>query len=44
MQRTDYQSDWEFKIWISNGDEIGYQNDETDYRVVIRYTNLTLEE
>lgn len=44
MQRSDYQSDWGFTIWISNGDEIGYQNDGTDYRVDVRYTNLTLEE
>jgi hypothetical protein len=44
MQRSDYQSDWGFKIWISNGDEIGYQNEGTDYRAGVYYTNLTLEE
>jgi hypothetical protein len=46
MRRTDYQSDWGFKIWVSNGDEIYYQNDasESDYRAGVYYTNLTLEE
>lgn len=44
MERSDYQSDWGFKVWISNGDEIGYQNEGTDYRAGVYYTNLTLEE
>lgn len=44
MKRSDYESDWGFSIWISNEDKIGYQNDDTDYRVDVYYTNLTLEE
>lgn len=44
MKRSDYESNWDFSIWISNEDEIGYQNDDTDYRVDVYYTNLTLEE
>lgn len=46
MQRSDYQSEWGFRIWIRNEDDIYYQNDsvESDYRVDIYYTNLSLEE
>lgn len=45
MQREDYQSDWVFMIWVRNGDDVYYQNQsvESDYRVDIRYTNLTVE-
>jgi hypothetical protein len=46
MQQEDYSSHWGFSIWIKNDDEIYYQNDsvESDYRVVIHYNNLTLED
>lgn len=46
MRRNDYQSRWGFRIWIRNEDEIYYQNNsvESDYRVDVYYTNLTLEE
>lgn len=46
MQRSDYQSDWGFRIWVRNQDEIYYQNSsvESDYRVDVYYTNLTLDE
>jgi len=45
MQRDDYSSDWVFSIWIRNDDEIYYQNNsvESDFRVTIHYSNLTLE-
>lgn len=46
MRREDYQSDWGFRIWVRNDDEIYYQNNsvETDYSVTVYYTNLTLAE
>jgi hypothetical protein len=46
MRREDYSSHWGFSIWLRNEDDIYYYNDttESDYRVVIHYNNLTLEE
>lgn len=38
-----YSSDWVFQIWIRNEDNIYYHNEsnESDFRVVVRYENLT---
>lgn len=46
MRREDYQSAWTFMVWVRNGDDMYYQNQsvESDYRVDIEYTNLTLAE
>lgn len=46
MRRTDYKSDWGFRIWVRNEDEIYYQNDsvESDFSANVYYTNLTLAE
>jgi hypothetical protein len=44
MRRNDYQSQWGYRIWVSNDDDIYYHNNsnETDYAVDIYYTNLRL--
>jgi hypothetical protein len=45
MRRNDYQSQWGYRIWVSNDDDIYYHNNsnETDYSADIYYTNLRLE-
>lgn len=45
MSREDYSSYWSFVVFIRNGDDIYYQNEDvqSDFKFSLRYTNLTLE-
>jgi hypothetical protein len=44
MNKDYYSSSWTFQMWIRNQDNIYYHNrsNESDFRVVVRYENLTL--
>jgi hypothetical protein len=44
MNKDYYSSSWTFQMWIRNQDNIYYHNrsNESDFRVVVRYENITL--
>jgi hypothetical protein len=45
MRRDDYSTDWSFRAYLRNEDDIYYQNEsaQTDFRFTVFYNNLTLE-
>lgn len=45
MRREDYSSDWGFRAYLRNEDDIYYQNEsiQTDFVFTVTYSNLTLE-
>lgn len=45
MKRDDYSSDWSFRVYLRNEDDIYYQNEsiQTDFQFRVSYSNLMLE-